>query len=801
MKTEQLKFLEKKTNDDYLKKLCLDLVLSDSEDEVIKVLDKAGYWHDEKCWIHYGLTENNFATIGNQQSLPESALVEKIINSVDAVLMLECLLRNIDPESKNAPNSIYDALYNFLKIPEGKLSNLTANERTIFAEKICLVASGSKSNPCYSIIDKGEGQTAKRMPDTFLSIGGSNKLRIPFVQGKFNMGGTGVFQFCGKKNLQLIVSRRNPQISNNEEDETKNKWGFTIVRREDPSYGVRSSIYKYLAPDRKILNFECESLPLIPSTYPISYGQDLMWGTFIKLYEYQMPGGLKTNILFDLYNRLSLLMPSIALPVRLYERRKGYSGHSFESTLSGLSVRLEEDKRENLEEGFPTSITLSLNGQKMRASIFAFKKGSAEKYIRDEGIIFILNGQTHGHISKYFFSRESVGMSYLRDSLLVIIDCSSFEGRTREDLFMNSRDRLRSGEFQNEIEKNLAEILRNHEGLKALRERRRREEIEDKLKDSEPLVNVLSDILKKSPALSKLFIEGVRLKNPLKVLGKKAEDIYIGKRFPISFKILKKYDQNNPKICALNRRFRIQYQTDANNDYFDREVDPGVFILKANGNEVHNYSMNYSMNLWNGTATLNVELPLNKKIGDTFHFVSEISDCSRIQPFIEDFYVLVGPEEKKSNGGKGERKKPPSDKPGDDSIDTSNLDLPNIIEIRRDKWSNFSFNNESVLDVKDTGEGGYDFFINMDNIHLLTELKTNSIDEKILIAKYKFGMVLIGIAILKNKSIELEKNNDDNKEETDVYNKIREITKEISPVLLPMINYLGNLKLDDIEKN
>jgi hypothetical protein len=31
------------------------------------------------------------------------------------------------------------------------------------------------------------------------------------------------------------------------------------------------------------------------------------------------------------------------------------------------------------------------------------------------------------------------------------------------------------------------------------------------------------------------------------------------------------------------------------------------------------------------------------------------------------------------------------------------------------------FNEFSALDVKDTGTGGYDFFVNMDNINLLTE--------------------------------------------------------------------------------
>ena len=67
-----------------------------------------------------------------------------------------------------------------------------------------MIATGQKSKPCYSILDTGEGQTPEKMPETLLSLGKSNKLRIPFVQGKFNMGGTGVLQFCGEKNIQLI---------------------------------------------------------------------------------------------------------------------------------------------------------------------------------------------------------------------------------------------------------------------------------------------------------------------------------------------------------------------------------------------------------------------------------------------------------------------------------------------------------------------------------------------------------------------------------------------------------------------
>ena len=42
--------------------------------------------------------------------------------------------------------------------------------------------------PCLTVADQGEGQTPDTFPDTFMSIQRNNKLRIPFVQGKFNMG-------------------------------------------------------------------------------------------------------------------------------------------------------------------------------------------------------------------------------------------------------------------------------------------------------------------------------------------------------------------------------------------------------------------------------------------------------------------------------------------------------------------------------------------------------------------------------------------------------------------------------------
>ena len=129
-----------------MKDLCLNLAKADSENDVVQILKKWGYWDNQEVWRYYGDNENNFAVIGNQQNAPDSALVEKLVNSVDAVLMRECLRMGIDPEGSQAPASIEEALEQFFNIKNGMLTNLHPNERRDLAGNILLVATGTKQN-------------------------------------------------------------------------------------------------------------------------------------------------------------------------------------------------------------------------------------------------------------------------------------------------------------------------------------------------------------------------------------------------------------------------------------------------------------------------------------------------------------------------------------------------------------------------------------------------------------------------------------------------------------------------------
>ena len=497
------------------------------------------------------------------------------------------------------------------------------------------------------------------MPDSLLSLNKSNKLRIPFVQGKFNMGGTGVLKFCGRRNLQLVVTRRSPAILRGHFDHPSDaQWGFTVVRREDPGDGRRSSVYTYLAPvgvlekrrlpgQGGIFRFTADAMPIFPDGRN-PYGLEAEWGTLIKLYDYAAQG-FKSHILMKdgLLSRLDLLLPEVALPVRLHECR-AYGGHlgSFENTLNGLGVRLEDDRSNNLEEGFPSSCPLGASSQEMTATIYAFKKGRAETYRKHEGIIFTLNGQTHGHMTPDFFRRKNVGLSYLSDSILVVVDCSRFSGRAREDLFMNSRDRLSGGELREELEEALEDMLKQHAGLRALKERRRREETEEKFADGKPLEDILESLLKKSETLASLFLQGKRASNPFKSIKMQEEEKpFQGKVYPTFFKFLgKEYGAKLHRETPKNMRSRISFDTDAVNDYFSRSIDPGRFTLSmevgGQGQPVRNY---VGPNLQNGSATLSVQLPEDCNVGDEFHYLAVVTDPTRLEGFENRFSVTVKP--------------------------------------------------------------------------------------------------------------------------------------------------------------
>lgn len=807
--------------------LCLALMRADTEDQVIRLLSEAGYWNDSRMWRYYGDYENNYNTIGNQQSHSEAALVEKLINSIDARLMNECLTRGIPPESQAAPQSTREAVAMFFEDgarPTSERGGLVkywpASKRTEVGRGITLAATGYKprqGNPCITIADCGEGQTPEMMPETLLSLTRSNKLRIPFVQGKFNMGGTGVLKFCGKHNLELIVTRRNPAIVGRSPSHLSDlQWGFTVVRREDPVGGRRSSVYTYLAPLDAVTNpgrggvlrFSADSLPLFPEKQN-PYARWAQWGTLIKLYEYSFKGNSHILRKDGLLSRLDILLPDLALPVRLYECRD-FGGHegSFETNVNGLSVRLDDGKSDALEEGFPSSSIIRASGETMTVRVYAFKKGKADTYRNDEGVVFVVNGQTHGRLTTDFFRRKNVGLSYLADSVLVIVDCTDLSGRAREDLFMNSRDRLSNNELRHQIEEALEDLLKNHCGLRDLKERRRRQEIESRIDDSKPLEDVLKNILRTSPTLAKLFLKGERLSTPFKALGAgEKEQPFESKRYPTYFRFRgRDYGEQLHRECHINMKCRITFETDADNDYFSRDEDPGTFSLTRYLPDGSTQSVrDVTVNVYNGVAIVTLRLPEDCAVGDTLKYVAYVSDRTRVFPFENTFTVRVRKEAQAGPGGRGTRQAgSPSAREGEDRDMEAGIALPTITEVYESEWPNQSppFDKFTALRITNSGETTaagesiYDFKVNMDNVYLKTEMKAGASDPGATRARFKFALVLMGLALLQDNVRQESAREQMEDCDANIEDKVADFTRAAAAVLLPMIQVLGALSLE-----
>jgi len=219
------------------------------------------------------------------------------------------------------------AVERFLGIRDGRVQNLDAGSRTRYAERIRLVACGTKDQPSYLIVDDGEGQAPDDFPDTLLSLLRENKTAIPFVQGKFNMGATGVLQFAGTHSFQLVISRRQPDLPSGPSPR-RHHWGFTLIRRLDPARSQPQTMYVYLAPGRQVPSFESDTLPVLPGRYPEAYVGELAAGTCVKLWNYKFRGRLKTLATLDLRYALERHLQDPALPIRIHERRSGYRAHS-----------------------------------------------------------------------------------------------------------------------------------------------------------------------------------------------------------------------------------------------------------------------------------------------------------------------------------------------------------------------------------------------------------------------------------------------------------------------------------------
>lgn len=810
----------------------MELMRADSEDSVIEILRSAGYWDNQSAWRLFSDNESNFSTIGNQQAEAVAAFVEKIINSVDARLVNACRLAGCDLENSNAPQSMREAVARFFegkphpKGSDGRISEWLDDKATTEGRLLTVAATGKgpkqKGWPSLTVADQGEGQTPDDFPNTFMSLQKNNKLRIPFVQGKFNMGGTGALQFS---KFQLVVSRRNPALLTEHASARDHQWGFTVVRRDPPSGGARSSVYRYLAPVPiegsdlgGVLSFSADEWPIFPeanSNVRDAYYRKSVYGSLVKLYEYTWQG-TKSNIVQSgdgLLRRIDVGLPELALPVRVFECRPEYGGPgahggSFATNALGLIARLDRDREGNLEGGGPIGGVVALDdGTQIRLRVYVFQNKDKAKQYRNQrtGVVFGVNGQMHAAYRVDFFRRSRVNLSYLADSLLVFADCTAIDGQTREDLFMNSRDRLRDAALSQQLEAKIENFLSNEQTLRTMQTQRRLYAIQDKLKDDKPLSDVLQGLMKNNAILSKLFLQGLSLSAPFPpgsgpdASANGSANTFQGKRYPTYFRFKGRKDGAGlTRPAQLGTRARVSFETDAEDAYFVRDLDPGAWNVRRKvGNAYIDAGSWNTTGPKSGIAQLWFDaFPAGTKSGDKLEYLIEVTDPSRIDAFRVELTLEVGPANT-GRGGQGGASRNANTGKGGTGGAGSTLSLPSITTVDRDEWDQHGFDELSALKVVHAGPSTdssapiYDFFVNVDNKFLLHSQKERTANAELLRKQFIYGFVLVGLALIQDhQRWAKEQTNGDN---VDVEIYVERTTRALGSILVPMIQAIGGL--------
>lgn len=623
-----------------MKDLCYLLLQAGNENDVTKIIEENSSLFSQKNWFPIDGNDNNFGLIEAQGRSPERALIEKVTNAIDAVLLKECRNREIIPTSEVAPKTIRQALEQFFSIEDGDLSTISEERKDVLASLIYVIAENLKDKKAnFYILDKGEGQSPSNFKTTFLKFGG-NKANTYFVHGRFGTGSFGVLPNCGDNKYQLILSK-----SFQSDDKTTNEWGWTLIRKNrSKNLETKHAWYEYLTNEGNIYSFNEDDLSGVLKKC-VNYERfdlsEFRHGTVIKLYDYDLPNSF--DIDRDLYRIFNRYLYAPALPFRILDAQgKGHVGPGKE--VDGNLNRLKKNKSEL--EGVGELPTLKIQRVLLPklgyvdVDIYISKRKNNKKGFiesekvanNNEAVFFIRNGQSHGEFSRHFI-RDDLGLEYISKDIAIYIDCSNTPSVEFDDIFPPTRDSLRENRHRVAVEDTLRNELKNHEGLKELNSKRRSSIISENIEKTKDFEMFINDLYSLDPALRRL------LSGPLKIadLSKKGgtqEKEYVGSYFPTFLNVKDNEIKNNGFKCLpVNSYSRVIFETDATNDYLYRQKDGGKLIFDFKG-KVSSYK------LYNGRLTLKV-LP-----GEAGTFLINTKDDLKVvlsrpygDPLVQEFKI------------------------------------------------------------------------------------------------------------------------------------------------------------------
>ena len=671
------------------KELLVSLLNAETEKDAIIALELQKLLSDpvlrKSRWKYLGGMPNNQSIVHAQQSSPVAALVEKFTNAQDALLLRYCKARGDDPRDPDAPSSMAHAIEQFLGTTAQSFASATNDSKAAgilrqYAEdNIVLYATGTKTRPSLSLYDAGEGQLATDFPQTFCSLihgagGGSYKGAIPFVQGRFNMGSSGVLPFCSEKyKMQLIVSRVPSDLVGSDTHE----WAFTVVcffpSNQDPSW------HYLVGEDGQILTAGKDPLGVLPRAgaksgeVSLPREKEVSFGTLVKMYDFKAP---RSNICGELFRKVEEFLLRPPLPLRIIECRDQYKANVMRVTVWDRLGAWAKDKLEpGFEDGASVSVQLE-TGESIPVEIRIFKAlkkdGKMVNTDRDHpqtGLRAIINGQSHAKRDAQFFRTKAVDKEHIAGSMLVLLDCTNLGQGSRNALFMSNRETFREDPLLADLFKKVQRELKNHEGLIELNNRRYEEKVQDAVNDEDGL-KALEELLETVPDLADLFGSTFAGSAAAQMAKGVAGKQLLVKPLKFEGTDLPTFFHRSDGSSELNAELpkgsvgTLSFQTDVKNNYFNRQ--------KHRGKQIFSGDIVPSTRLFNGRYTLTYAIEKNLTVGETKTSKIQISDNTGSGPFeLTVNITVVQPVEKKKKSPKVPPK--PKARTGPSKLDISEV--------------------------------------------------------------------------------------------------------------------------------
>lgn len=758
------------------KKICLTLMAAESEAEVDEILAGHPEFQDANNWKPIDGRETNFNVTSNQASDGGKALSELMTNMVDAVLMKHARLKRIDPKGSSAPVTMYEAVDQLVhKMHGGKLVNLDPKDpwlKTFAQNNLAIGITGAKSKakglPCYTFADNGEGQNPDDFETTFLSLSAGNKRSIPFVQGKFNMGSSGVLRYCGRRWYKLIVSRRYDKSG---------PWGWTIMRRR-PGAGDALPIAEYfIGTDGKIPRFDAAELYPFHTVTRTRYDRmHLDTGTIVKLYDYQV--GSKFLSFKGSREALNENLVETILPFRILDLRQTPTKGRGPDRALGVDARpfygmefllINSHKEDDLDDEEEASgegkvavgqFTLPDLG-KVSISAVVLKR-DLPNWLKPKSsinrILHTVNGQVQYKQTRGYLS-TTCGFPALKDRIVVIVDASNLTFAAHNEIWKGDREHLSNTQDGERYVEEVTKTIKESSTLKELQEKIAAEELEraaktesntlfQKLVDRDPS---LAGLLSSRDPTIKLPASGGEKRN-----GKErgTKDEFNGTYSPTFIRLEERFRKGTVEIPIGHSR-PLAARTDAVNDYLQRPDNPGQVIID---DEVRK-KFGVREHLKDGRLTLYFSPESGEiTVGDTFTFRIGLKDEAMPQAVVtEEVRVSITAKateagQKKKNEKKAKQQSGAGESKSGQGADAPTHGLPACILLVRDGREINGYTTEpwpedfSEMDggaIEDIGQESV-YKINYDNAyHLKYRKSVSGVARDVVTEKYILGMRIL----------------------------------------------------------